>query len=715
MFLWHRLTSIALAVALTLLSEGRGWAQDRAPIVAPEVVIEGVEPEAPAEDESTSVEVIDLDDRTAGTTLADILQEVSGVRVNRLGGLESYTTVSIRGSTAAQVLVLRDGVPLNAASGAEVNLSEVSLDEIERIEVYRGASPGHFGTGGMGGVINLVSRRDGGGRAARAELGLGAFMPGSFDPGRFFSFSAKRSVSVMAAGRVGPADLLATANLWDTEGDFVFLDDNGTLANLDDDRFVRRVNNDATQGDLMLRGAIDLPDDLRLSLAENLGARSQGVPGLGGALASSARLRLLQSTTLVELSRPRPRGGRPRFDLRLSTRLRRDEWLDRDGEIGVGREHDDDLTLDITAAGRVGWPLRRLLGVAWLSAELRRQQYWARSRLEPRRAWSFARTSGALGFWVTWSLAGGLLELTPQARLELAHDGPVGEPTGGGEGSTELFASEQLGLVVQPRPWLRLRSSGGATQRPATFLELLGNRGTVVGNPALEPESGWFVDAGVQVNGHRGALEVAQLEVTGFYRQVDDLIQLVPNSQVTFVATNVGAATIAGLEATGHGRLDWGRLTSRRMRGWIDLRAGVTFMDAVDRSERAYLEGRQLPLRPRWQFFGRLELGVGPVALAYELDYTSGNFLDPYNSFAVPHRLLHAAELIVDLRRWRGPTLTLRARNLTDRITEEVPVQAMGQLRRPVADVAGFPLPGLTVFLTLRWELPDFDAPPAPE
>jgi iron complex outermembrane receptor protein len=314
---------------------------------------------------------------------------------------------------------------------------------------------------------------------------------------------------------------------------------------------------------------------------------------------------------------------------------------------------------------------------------------------------------------VTWPLADGAVELAPQLRLELAGDSPVSGagPTiaGGGhpDAVTRLFVSSQLGVIARPTRWLRLRASGGLTQRPPTFLELFGNQGAVVGNPELRPESGWSVDGGFELAARRWrAVERAGLDVVGFYRSVDDLIQLVPNSQVTFVAANAGAATVAGLEASGALRVDWGTAARSRLPGWALVRAGITYMDAVDRSrDFAYLEGRQLPLRPRVELFARLEAGWGPIVGAYEIDYTSGNFLDPYNAFSVPRRVFHSAELSVDLRRWRGPTVTLLARNLTDRIVEVVPVQGHGQLRRPVADVAGFPLPGLTVFLTARWDV----------
>lgn len=704
----------AATIAAALPRPGGALAQDDEPFEAREVVIEDELDGVLPVDQSTSVEVIELDEATAGATLSEILDEVAGVRVRRLGGLEAYSTVSIRGSTAAQVLVLRDGVPVNGAASAEVDLGELDLSGVERIEVYRGPSPAHFGTGGIGGVINLVSREEIGRRGGRLDVGLGAFMPGSFDFSRIMSSPARRQVAAQGWGSTGRLSIFGSANLWNTVGDFTYLDDNGTLWEEGDDRFARRENNDATQSNVRLRAAVDLPRHFRLTIDEQVDVRTRGVAGYGADVSTNARLRMNQSLSQIQLDREGMGGGWPRLVLGLSLRTRRDEWIDREGEIGVGRAHQDDSTFDVASFGRAGWTLPITLGSLWIQAEIRHQRFRSRSLLGERSTWSWSRTSGGVGAWVTWGLANGMIELTPQGRIEVSRSSPgedgVPDIAGGTlvVGSTDSMLSDQFGVTVNPWSWLRLRASIGQTSRQPTFLELFGNRGTVVGNPELRPESGLVVDGGLELNSsNRGFLERARLDVTGFYRAVDDLIQLIPNTQNTFVAGNVGSATVAGIEASGALKLDWGSSTGSRFPGWILLRSGFTFMDALDRSERVHLNGKQLPLRPRWEVFSRIELGWGPLLVAYELDYTSGNYLDPYNSFPVPHRLFHSAELVVDLRRWRGPTLTLLARNLTDQIAETVPVQGLGERRRPVVDVAGFPLPGLTIFLTMRWELGD--------
>jgi outer membrane autotransporter protein len=93
-------------------------------------------------------------------TLPDLLKEVPGVHVRySAGGIGQYTTVSVRGSTASQVGVFVDGVLTNLGGDAAVDISTIPIQNVARIEVYRGYVPARFGGTYMGGVINIVTKK----------------------------------------------------------------------------------------------------------------------------------------------------------------------------------------------------------------------------------------------------------------------------------------------------------------------------------------------------------------------------------------------------------------------------------------------------------------------------------------------------------------------------------------------------------------------------
>lgn len=92
-------------------------------------------------------------------SLPDLLLTVPGVHVREVNGKGQYTTVTMRGSTAAQVGIFIDGVLANLGGDTAVDLSTIPVKNVERIEVYRGYIPSRFGGTFMGGVINIVTKK----------------------------------------------------------------------------------------------------------------------------------------------------------------------------------------------------------------------------------------------------------------------------------------------------------------------------------------------------------------------------------------------------------------------------------------------------------------------------------------------------------------------------------------------------------------------------
>ncbi len=119
----------------------------------------------------TVLERADLD-ALGSADLAGALQAVTGLVVTRRGGPGSPATVSIRGGSADQVLVLLDGVPVNAPLTGGVDLSTVSLSGVERVTVLPGVQSARYGPRALSGVIVVEGRQPGpGGNGARTSAG----------------------------------------------------------------------------------------------------------------------------------------------------------------------------------------------------------------------------------------------------------------------------------------------------------------------------------------------------------------------------------------------------------------------------------------------------------------------------------------------------------------------------------------------------------------
>lgn len=104
--------------------------------------------------------------------VSNALREVPGVVVTQNGTQGSLTEVSIRGSTAAQTLIMMDGVPLNTGSSDGFDIANLTTDSLDRIEILRGAGGSLYGSQAIGGVVNLISQ-EGEGRPHASFLSEG--------------------------------------------------------------------------------------------------------------------------------------------------------------------------------------------------------------------------------------------------------------------------------------------------------------------------------------------------------------------------------------------------------------------------------------------------------------------------------------------------------------------------------------------------------------
>jgi vitamin B12 transporter len=133
------------------------------PAQTPELVVTATRIPTPALDIPAGVTVIDRQtiEQRGYTTLTDALAAVPGVHVSQSGGPGGNASVFVRGTNSNAVLVLRDGMPLNDASDSSgaFNFGVDTLADVERIEVVRGPMAALYGSGAIGGVINLISRQ----------------------------------------------------------------------------------------------------------------------------------------------------------------------------------------------------------------------------------------------------------------------------------------------------------------------------------------------------------------------------------------------------------------------------------------------------------------------------------------------------------------------------------------------------------------------------
>src|SRR5690606_13883637 len=106
---------------------------------------------------------------------ADALRSMPGVSVNRTGSPAGLSEVRIRGAEHNQTLVLIDGIEANIGSSGGFDFSNLSTEDIERIEVIRGPHSALYGSNAIGGVINIITKKGGGPLSITARAEGGSF------------------------------------------------------------------------------------------------------------------------------------------------------------------------------------------------------------------------------------------------------------------------------------------------------------------------------------------------------------------------------------------------------------------------------------------------------------------------------------------------------------------------------------------------------------
>ncbi|MBN2573773.1 MAG: TonB-dependent receptor [Deltaproteobacteria bacterium] len=653
-----------------------GHAQDKGePVYETVVTARSAVEETPREDRAAASAVITAD-RTprAAESVPQLLSEQAGASVTRLGGMGAGATLSLRGSTANQVLVYVDGAPLNTATGGGVDLGAIPLGDVERIEIYRGTSPIGFGASAIGGVVSLTTVVP---RESHANFATGS---GSF---------GTNHASARAVFSQGRARVYVGAHALGSEGDFPYVDSKGTNLDPGDDQATRRRNNDLRQVDGLARAEVDLAAGRRLRAQAMLFAREQGLPGIAMLANPTARLGTFRATGIVTYESTRDLGAGSRVRATTYGNYLLSHFADKAGQVNATPTDAWDRTY--TAGGTLDW--RKALR-PWLSlAGVLDGRY---DRFLPTDALSTSlsgapgtRLFGAAGCEGDLLASAPRLDVVASLRVEAAREATSGRDNFNHLATTQepkshLLPIVRLSFAQEAASWLSLRANGGRYSRLPSLVEIYGNTGYLLGNTGLKPESGLNADFGPVLSWQGNAAAVTWSTAV-FASWASDLIAYRMGGGRAR-AENVGSARIVGVESSA--RLALG--THAR------LFASATLTDARDTTSREAYRDRQLALRPRYRFYARPEwrdIALAPsvsLGLYAEIDGTAGNYLDPANTLRVPARLLLGAGIYASLP--DGFRLRASARNLAD---------------ARVHDIADYPLPGREFHVTLVWSSPN--------
>ena len=579
-------------------------------------------------------------------TAADLLSALPGVQAYKQGGLGSFQTVSIRGIAARNILICVDGVPLNDASGGAVNLGSIDLNQMEKVEVYKGNVPAKFGVSGLGGAVNFVTKNaiKKGGRVL-AAYGNHNTWEGSFQ------VAAPVTDSVMFAST------FATRH---SDNDYEYTNRNGTQYNDKDDFTATRENAQYTDASGNVQFRMLHENGYFSTLSVTASQYESGNPGkedqqtkVAKFLGQSALIRYgLESVGYFDNALFLNAGISARFDKNLSSAY-------------YPLDHIGYSSTRYLEYGAVVYKLVPEISAEWkpvqsLESSLRLAGEWERAEARgDSKDWALDRftflTSGNL-YYQVFKYGGLGTEGSVQLLKDRLDKGDFVQPTG----TRHLEEAEDRDATVSGRIYSRLGAAespltgevsiGRFYQQPA-LMELYGSYPGIISNPTLKREKATkFEAAGLfKFPGDHTNFRAAYFE-----SHIEDGICWVVSVEM-LRAENIARSRVRGVEL---------ELNSSPVK-FMDVVLRGTFQKTEDRSRSNAYNGNVLPGEPERSYFAEATLHL-PLHFdfSWASEWRSVIYSDRANRMEQPAVATHRATLAYNpIEKTR---LTFTVDNITD-------------------------------------------------
>lgn len=527
---WHLAGAVSAGVAVAAVvavAPAAAQSTPRDTFRLAEVVVTPTRVATPRSSVAAAVTVLDGERlRAQGITqVADALREVVGVSLVQPGSDGGLTSLFLRGGESDYTSVLVDGVPLNDPGGA-MNLADLTMDNVDRIEIVRGPASVLYGSDAVSGVVQIFTRRGKG--PARVEAGMASGWFDGLTPGGAVAASSGwgRSLERWQAGVSGGSDAVGYSFSFSrasTDGLYGTAAFDNSYRNATASGLVRAEPDARTDASLMVRYSDHLfhyPTDGAGRLAD----ANQFDHGTSTALGLDLGRVLL-----------------PHLEARL---MLADYRTDR------GTDDAPDSAAD--TAGFYAY--HSLATVERRRAEARAT--WRRSRAAVTAGGALERQSEQSTSESQSSFGNFPDQLDVQRFNHAAYLQVQGDPAAAvsvnagarwdGSGTYGDFFTYRGGVVLRPRSGLLLRASAGTGFKEPTFYENFAT-GFAIGNPNLKPEHSASWEVGLEQSGWNGR---ARLAGTYFDQRFRDLIDFTfaPPSPTDPNYFNIASARARGLE-----------------------------------------------------------------------------------------------------------------------------------------------------------------------
>jgi len=576
--------------------------------------------------------------------LSSVIENEVGVQVRSFGGFGSFSTAVLRGASSEQVIVYLDGVALNDASSGAFDLSSIPIDNIERIEVYRGVTPIELGSASIGGAINIITKKATDRRFSNLKMTLGSLS------------TEKISASYNEAAEKN--NILISGDYFQSDNDYEILFDNGTLFNTADD-FIINVNNDQVkQSSILLKWNTLLNKETDLDMRIKAFNKDKGIPSKNNSPDVTTTYDTNSYDFLTQLTSKNINNAP--FDVNIKLALTNSDYLydDQLAQLGFIQQK---LKYESDKQSLQSYVLHRgesdQLKIVLASA---RENFSFRNELIDREKSKNSRDILEINMeYSSYFFYQSLITSIGYRYQEITDHLDYAVNSFGIESEQDdkkyNVSDPQLGLRYKINGTVSVAANVGRYTRIPTFVELFGNQGLFRGNEELQQETSINSDLGVTYTFFkpRHWIDETSIYFGLFHNESDNLIVRSYNALGIGISENLDSAVINGLEF----QLKFYPTKS------FQLNFNMTLLDSTITSSSSAFDNKSLPGQYAQSYSLFLSYIYENWKFSLQQNYKRDMFFERTNS--LDGQNVYTADVSA-FRRWKNHSLELQANNITD-------------------------------------------------
>ncbi len=536
-----------------------------------------------------SKEIINSNAKNVG----EILKSIGSSLIKSYGAVGSLESVSLRGSTSDQVLILVDGQRLNNAQQGSVDLSSISLDAVEKIEVVKGGNSAMYGSDAVGGVINVITKSMA--RKDKLDYSVNALY-GSYNT---------QTYDISVGQGIKNFDYFVSYNKTLTDGNFEFINKLGEKTEL--------KNGDTKADNIFVKGGYLFENQSRLSAFYKYRKSDNGSPGSIDYPNYSARNKV--DNNHLSLSYEGLSFGPFAFNFNTYFMQREHHYVNPESYLGAEESIYDTKAIGVMLQAFTDLNEYGLLSYGY---ELRQDKLESDHLLDGVSQpfiGDHQRNVNSFYFQNDWKYDIDHVwkfSIVPAIRVDKYPEKGIGTQLSPKAGFT--FSHDEIWRGA-------IRGNVGKVFRAPTYSDLYWPEDTwTKGNPDLKPEKGITYDFGfiVQFAGP-GSWSI---ESTYFGSNLEDLILWASSESGKWTPTNVSKAKINGVEL----KVSWEGFNKL-----LEIHSSYTYMKAKDDSDNPTTSGKDLIYRPKDKFDLILNFNYWIASLNLNYNFIGKRFHDSTN------------------------------------------------------------------------------------